>query len=325
MEQLAVNLLGPLEVRQQGRLVPIPTGKARTLLAMLLLDRDRMLRRATAYAELWGNSVPASAASNFRSYLAELRLWVMDLGGQLFQGRYGWSLTIAGSVDALQFQAMIDEGRGARRGGDRATAVRLFADAVSLYRDSPMLDVPQGPALFGHAQALLVLWQSAVEEYAELLIEAGEPDRARLLLHYFLGRQPYRERAWGHLMVACSSSGDVAAAVDAYRRACGYLANDLKARPSPLLTSLYEAILRGDPQVRLRSAPAPHYQGGWCRDTGVVCAPKCARTCGAGQAYPHERTSKGMALGCGVSDRGGVGSDNAGRAGAGQTGSPAPS
>lgn len=320
-----MNLLGPLEVRQRGCLVSIPTGKARTLLAMLLLDRERTLRRATAYAELWSDSMPASAASNFRSYLAELRLWVMDLGGQLFQGRYGWSLTIAGSVDALQFQAMIDEGRGARRAGDRATAVRLFGDAISLYRDSPMLDVPQGPALFEHAQALLVRWQSAVEEYAELLIGAGEPDRARLLLHSFLGRQPYRERAWGQLMVACSSSGDVAAALDAYRRACGYLANDLKARPSPLLTSLYEAILRGDPQVRLGSAPALHDHGGWCRDTGAVCALKCVPTCGAGRACPHERTSNGMAHGCGVSDRGGAGSDAAGRAGAGQTGSPAPS
>ena len=126
--------------------MPIPTGKARTLLAMLLLDWDRMVRRTTAYTELWSDAVPASAASNFRSYLAELRLWAVDLGGQLLQGRHGWSLTIGGSVDALRFQAMIGEGRGARRRGDPASAIDLFANAVSLYRDPPLLDVPQVPA-----------------------------------------------------------------------------------------------------------------------------------------------------------------------------------
>lgn len=300
--------------------MPIPTGKARTLLAMLLLDRDRMVRRTTAYTELWSDAVPASAASNFRSYLAELRLWAVDLGGQLLQGRHGWSLTIGGSVDALRFQAMIGEGRGARRRGDPASAIGLFADAVSLYRDSPLLDVPQGPALFGYAQALLVQWQSIVEDFAELLIDAGEPDRARLLLHDFLSRQPYRERAWGHLMVACSRSGDVAAAVDAFRRACGHLAVDLKARPSPLLTALHEAILRGDPQVRLGLGPARHYQRGWGRGAGAVCAPGCTSACGAGQSYPHDRTNKEMARGCSVSDRGGVGGHPAGcRADAGQT------
>ncbi|MFG3705946.1 BTAD domain-containing putative transcriptional regulator [Micromonospora sp. NPDC047670] len=320
MEQLAVNVLGPMEVRRRGVLVPIPSGKARTLLAMLLVDRDRMLRRAAAYAELWGDSVPVSAASNFRSYLAELRLWATGLGGHLFQGRHGWSLTISGSVDALQFQSMIDEGRAARRRGDRNSAIGLFAGAVCLYRDSPMADVSQGPALFGYAQALLVQWQSAVEDYAELLIEAGEPGRARLLLHDFLSRQPYRERAWGHLMVACSSSGDVAAAVDAFRRACGYLANDLNARPSPLLTSLHEAILRGDPQVRLRSEPAPRPERGRCRDGAALCAGKCVQVCGTERPYPHDKTCNEVACGGGVDDGHCAGGDAADRyADAGQT------
>lgn len=106
-----------------------------------------------------------------------------------------------------------------------------------------------------------------MEDVVELLIEAGDPDRARLLLHDFLSRQPYRERAWGHLMVACSRSGDVAAAVDAFRRACGHLAVDLKARPSPLLTALHEAILRGDPQVRLGLGP-----GGITNAVGDGCS-----------------------------------------------------
>ena len=321
MERLVVNLLGPMEVRQGGRLVSIPAGKARTLLAMLMLDRDHMVRRATAYTELWGDSVPASAASNFRSYLAELRLWAMGLGGQLFPRAFGWSLKFGGSVDALRFQAMIEDGRRLRRRGDRAEAINVFADAIAMYRDSPMLDVSQGPVLFGQAQMLLVLWQTTVEDCAELLIEAGAPERARLLLHDFLSCQPYRERAWGHLMVACSRSGDVAAAVDAFQRACGYLAGDLNARPSPLLTSLHEAILRGDPRVRLGlgPGPVPHHEGGWRRDTVGVCAGECARVCGADRAYPHDRTRNEMARGDGVGDRGGAGSDPADRhAGAGQ-------
>lgn len=42
---ISYRLLGPLEVRCNGRVVPAPAGKKRSLLALLLLDPDGMVGR----------------------------------------------------------------------------------------------------------------------------------------------------------------------------------------------------------------------------------------------------------------------------------------
>ena len=52
------RVLGPLQVVDSGRVLPLSGLKQRGLLALLLLDRDRLID------SLWRDEPPASAANN---------------------------------------------------------------------------------------------------------------------------------------------------------------------------------------------------------------------------------------------------------------------
>lgn len=253
---MTFNLLGPLEIRCRGRVVPAPAGRVRTLLVMFVLAPDRAVARGPATTELWGEFAPRSAPANLRSYMSTLRLWMCRYadGSRVSRHEHGWSSTIDGDVDIFGFEADLDLARAAVAGHDLPAARAALRSAVFRYRGTPMLDIPQGSALASRSQVLVARWMTAVEHYAVVLLELGEYDTARHLLHEFLGQQPFRERAWAQLMVACSRSGDVAAALDAYRQARRSLADGLGVEPSAELTNLHQAILRGDPQVRLSNA-----------------------------------------------------------------------
>jgi DNA-binding SARP family transcriptional activator len=167
----------------------------------------------------------------------------------------GWTLDFAPEVtfevDVSVFGEQLGLGRAALSRGELATAGAHLQAAVGCHRDTPLQDVAVGPQLGSRVSVLSAQWMAAVETYASVLLRMRQFEAARCLLMAFTDRQPYRERAWGQLMVACGNSGDVAAAVAAYRRARRHLIDGLGVEPSNELSQLYRAILRGDPEVRM--------------------------------------------------------------------------
>src|SRR6266508_2541312 len=55
------RLLGPVEVEEQGRLLPLGSAKQRALLAILLLHANEVVSRDRLIDELWGERPPAGA------------------------------------------------------------------------------------------------------------------------------------------------------------------------------------------------------------------------------------------------------------------------
>lgn len=256
VSRMSVAVLGSFQVLRSGRPMTVPAGRVRTLLAVFTLEGTRSVARDTLVRELWGEAPPPSAAANLRNYLTELRGWATAAGGDLVRLGPGWQLQVHPEVDAIRFRTAIEAGRAALGRGDTMTGAHHLGAAVHMVKGTPLQDVAQGPMLLGHAQSLMVQWMSAVEDFAELLIEAGCFDEARCLLQDFVHRQPYRERAWSQLMLACSFSGDISAAVNAFARARDQLRDGLGAEPGAALTTLHHAILRGDAAVRLRPRAA---------------------------------------------------------------------
>ncbi|MFD2768343.1 AfsR/SARP family transcriptional regulator [Micromonospora eburnea] len=262
---LSLELLGPIRARRDEMVLAVPAGKTRTLLALLLLEPGAAVSRERMVGELWGDVTPPSAAANLRNYLSKLRLWLAnsthdDDGGRLLiQRRNGWQLALGDvpvEVDVFAFEKHLERARAAVRAGDPHTASGRLRRAVTLYRGAPMQDVPQGRMLSGRAGALTAKWLGAVEEYVAVLLELTQYEAARVVLHEFLAGQPYRERAWGQLMVACGNSGDVQGALRAYATARRGLVDGLGVEPSAELTNLYQQILRGEPAVRLAASAA---------------------------------------------------------------------
>ena len=67
------SILGPLEVREADEALPLPEGKQRTLLALLLLHANEVLTADRLVEELWEGAPPATAANMLQVYVSRLR------------------------------------------------------------------------------------------------------------------------------------------------------------------------------------------------------------------------------------------------------------
>ena len=67
------GVLGPLVLERAGDAVALPSGRQRSLLALLLLAGGVPLSRDRLIDELWGTRPPASAVSALHVHLSKLR------------------------------------------------------------------------------------------------------------------------------------------------------------------------------------------------------------------------------------------------------------
>ncbi|MCG5437181.1 AfsR/SARP family transcriptional regulator, partial [Micromonospora foliorum] len=255
---LSVELLGTMRVSVDGEPVGLPSGRQRSLLALLLLDGERMVSRDRVMAELWPSAPPQSAAVNLRTYAWGLRSWLARVtgtgaGGQLVRNGAGWALRLVDdtplALDVVTFEWDVTAGVRALADADLVSAARHLHRATQAYRGAPLLNVPQGPVLSGWAVLLHNRWVEATEGYAEALLRTGRFGAVRELLQGFVGQHPGRERAWGQLMTACARGGDTAGAVATYRAARTALVEGFGVEPSADLTALFRAVLRREPAM----------------------------------------------------------------------------
>ncbi|MEV4756522.1 BTAD domain-containing putative transcriptional regulator [Micromonospora sp. NPDC049559] len=254
---LSVNLLGPLTASHGGQAIAAPGGRQRAVLALLALDPNHTITRDRLMAELWTGEPPASAAANLRTYLSGVRRWLDRIGPpgayQLQHAGNGWTVRLGPGcrmeTDVTAFERDFGLGRTAMKSGQHADAVVPLRRAVLACRGVPLLDVPQGPALASRASILRAQWLAVVEDYASALLGLNDHDAARSLLYEHLARHPYRERAWGQLMLASYRAGDPAAALDTFRAARAALVEGLGIEPGPQLRSLHRLMLHRDPAL----------------------------------------------------------------------------
>src|ERR1044071_2089902 len=71
--QMEYRVLGPLEVVGDAGPLPLGGAKQRALLALLLLNADRVVSRERLIDELWGDAPPEAATANVQVYVSRLR------------------------------------------------------------------------------------------------------------------------------------------------------------------------------------------------------------------------------------------------------------
>jgi DNA-binding SARP family transcriptional activator len=72
------RILGPLEVLDEGREIPIGGGKPRTVLALLLLHANDTLPAERLIDELWDGRPPVTAAKALQVHVSRLRKALAD-------------------------------------------------------------------------------------------------------------------------------------------------------------------------------------------------------------------------------------------------------
>src|SRR5215218_738954 len=97
------KVLGPLEVRRDGRSVALPGGKPRAVLAVLLLHANEPVSAERLAVALWGEDAPVGAVRTVQVYVSRLRRALGD-DQLLATSRAGYRLRVRpGELDLDRF------------------------------------------------------------------------------------------------------------------------------------------------------------------------------------------------------------------------------
>jgi predicted ATPase/DNA-binding SARP family transcriptional activator len=250
MGELEVRLLGPFEVLVGGEPVEVPGAKRQALVACLALRTGRVVPTDTLVEALWGSELPAAPRNAVQHHVARLRPALGEDAIRL--GPDGYALEGA-AVDAIELEDLLTAARTALRAGDARGAAETIADALDLWRGPALLGLPQSAWATAEARRLDALRLDALEERFEAALALGEHADVVPLVRAALEESPFRERLWGHLMLALYRSGRQADALEVFQEARRILLEELALEPGPELRRLQEAILAQDPAI----APVP--------------------------------------------------------------------
>lgn len=251
-----VNLLGPFQLEGVAAGVQLGAAKERSLLAALALSPGRVVPVESLIAALWGDDPPAAAHKTLQTYIWSLR---RILGADLIATQApGYCLRIdPADVDVSRFRALLREGESAMAGGDPARASTVLGEATALWRGEPFGGVAAHTGLAAEATRLSEEHLSALEARCSADLAVGRHAEVVGELQALVSEHPFRERLWGHLMVALYRCGRQADALAAYQRVRAVLREELGLEPGGELRRIEEAVLRHD-----ASLTAPERLGG---------------------------------------------------------------
>ncbi len=242
------RILGPLEVRHEGRPVPIGGAKERALLALLLLHPGEPVSVDRLIDELWGDSPPATARKSVQVRVAGLR---RAIGGDVLLRRGDAYLVRLepNQLDLHRFEQLLSDGSDALAVGDPSGAVTMLHEALALWRGPALADYAYESFAQPAIARLEELRAHALESRIEAQLELGLHARVVAELEDLVAAHPFRERLRAQLMLALYRDGRQAEALDVYRGTRDEFIAELGIEPTPTLQRLQQAILRQDPSL----------------------------------------------------------------------------
>jgi DNA-binding SARP family transcriptional activator/tetratricopeptide (TPR) repeat protein len=236
------RILGPLEVRDGERILPLGGNRRRAVLGLLLLDANRVVSVDRLVDGVWGDSPPASAHASLQNHLFRLR---QELGDRLVTRPPGYLIRVGpDELDLDRFRGLVDEAQGA----EPAVAAERLRDALALWRGPPLADLAGEPA--GRAAAHLEeLRLAALENRIDADLALGRHAMLVPELEELVGREPYRERLRRQLVLALYRSSRQADALQAYAGARRTFVDELGTEPGRELRELQRAVLNRDPEL----------------------------------------------------------------------------
>jgi YVTN family beta-propeller protein len=241
VSELRFRLLGPLEADRDG--VPLDLGarKQRAVLALLLLEANRVVSTERLIDELWGDEPPETARSALQVYVAGLRKALGEDGASLRTRAPGYVLDVpAGRTDVDEFARLRADSRP--------------REALALWRGPALADLDGEPFAAAAAGRLEEQRLAALEERIDADLALGRDRELVPELERLIAEHPYRERFRAQLMLALYRSGRQADALAAYREARQAFVEGLGIEPGPELKALERSVLEQDPALAAPTA-----------------------------------------------------------------------
>ena len=238
-----------------GRLAPKP----RKILALLLLNANKIVSTGSLMTELWGENPPKSATTTLQTYILHLRkalgaLWEVELTDiakrVLTTHTNGYMLSVPqGTVDVHVYDRLVADGRRAMEAGQIERGAAYFDEALALWSGPPLADVPIGPLLEAEVMRLEEDRLSILESRIAADLRLGRHHQLLSELISLVVQHPFHEGLHEKFMLALYRSGRRHQALDVYQRLRASLVDELGIDPSPRLQRLQQSVLASDPRL----------------------------------------------------------------------------
>ena len=241
---IAIRLLGTLEIDVDGRAVDLGGVRQRSLIALLILGRDRPLSVAALTLRLWPDDPPPAATKTIQVYVSRLRRVLGREAARLESLDAGYRFRLTDDeVDAARFEAQLRRARD-EVGSEPAAARVTLEGALALWRGPALADLAGQPFATREADRLEGARLEALEMLFEIRLGSGDGRAIVGDLQTAVHDHPERERLRGQLMRALYADHRQAEALEAYQDARRYLVDELGVDPGPGLQEIQGAILR---------------------------------------------------------------------------------
>ena len=191
--------------------------RQRSVLAILLLDANRVVPSERLIDLIWGESAPPTAATALQGYVSQLRKAIepdRTAPSVIVTAGSGYVARVApDQLDVSRFEQLVAQGRAA---GDPRGAADAFAEALALWRGPALSDVRNESFAQEPIRRLEELRIAALEDHADAQLALSRHRETVAELEALVAEHPLRERLRGQLMLALYRSGRQAEALDAF-------------------------------------------------------------------------------------------------------------
>jgi len=255
-----VRMFGGLEVTVGDRAVlekDWKKRKARTLFAILVLNRGREVAREQLLDHIWEDLPEERARNNF--YVAWSTMKTALMGGQTKSGPSPYIDNTAGRCrivtqfvrsDVDEFEELVAAGREAESNGDAESAIDSYERLAAVYRGEllpgDMYDDWFAPLRDRYRFDFLATMLRLVE----LLLERDDPSNALVFARRGLLVDPTREDFYQAALRCQIAAGQRSAAVETFVQCKTRLAEELGLDPSSETAALYQQVLVMEEQPR---------------------------------------------------------------------------
>ncbi|MFF4911080.1 AfsR/SARP family transcriptional regulator [Streptomyces sp. NPDC001260] len=262
-----IDVLGALNVRENGVSIAPTAPKPRQVLALLALHADQVVPVSGLIEELWAGKPPRSARTTLQTYVLQLRELITlalekDIPGEGMAPRSAKDVLVTtpggyllvtggGTSDVREFERLAGSGYRAMDAGDFPGAARKLREALSLWTGVAFADVHTGAQLQMEAKRLDESRLCALDQRIEADLRLGRHRELLSELIVLTSRYRTHENLHAQFMLALHRSGRRGEALDVYHRLRGTLVRDLGLEPSARLRRLQQSILMAAPETPL--------------------------------------------------------------------------
>lgn len=256
-------MCGGVEVEIDGRVLPdalIGGRQGRLVLAYLVCERDRAVRREELADLLWPDRLPDSWAASLSAVISRLRRLFSEAGldGQSAitstPGSYQLILPAGSRIDLEDLAAAVATAEDAAAGGDVDRALAAAADAEAIAARGFLADDCEW--VDARRDAVRDLRVRAAIAQSVTHLRAAAAGRSIEAARRAVDLDPAKEAAHRQLMRALGAAGERGEALRVWERCRITLVEDLGIEPSPETEAVYRQLIDTTPPPTTTELPS---------------------------------------------------------------------